>query len=169
MKAIALALALLATAPSAPTYDWKLTPAGWGPARIGMTRAQVSKALKVELQGDAFDNEGTCLELYAPDNGLPGMYFMFQDGKLTRISASEPSAIATPRGIHVGSTAEEARMAYGADLKSEPHHYEDPPAEYLTLWLKPEKSGVRFETDMNGKVETIHAGNDSIRLVEGCA
>jgi hypothetical protein len=169
VKAIALALALLATAPSAPTYDWKLTPAGWGPARIGMTRAQVTKALKVELQGDAFDNEGTCLELYAPDNGLPGMYFMFQDGKLTRISASEPSAIATPRGIHVGSTAEEVRKAYGEQLQAEPNHYLELPAEYLTYWLKPEKSGVRFETDAEQKVETIHAGNESIQLIEGCA
>ena len=170
MRLIAAVVALLLTA-AAPSfnYDWKLTPAGWGPARIGMTRAQVSKALHVELQGDAFDNEGTCLELYASDNGLPGMYFMFEDDKLTRISASEPSAVATPRGIHVGSTAEEVRKAYGADLKTEPNHYLELPAEYLTYWLKPEKSGVRFETDAEQKVETIHAGNESIQLIEGCA
>ena len=170
MRLIAAVVALLLTA-AAPSfnYDWKLTPAGWGPARIGMTRAQVSKALHVELQGDAFDNEGTCLELYASDNGLPGMYFMFEDGKLTRISASEPSEVATPRDIHVGSTAEDVRKAYGADLKTEPNHYLELPAEYLTYWLKPEKSGVRFETDVEQKVETIHAGNESIQLIEGCA
>ena len=168
MKLLAIVAALLATS-VAPAPTWKLTPSGWGPARIGMTRAQVSKVLHVELQGDAFDNEGTCQELYGADNAMPGLFFMFEGGKLTRVSASEPSAVATPRGIHVGSTAEEVRKAYGAELKAEPHHYEDQPAEYLTYWLKPEKSGVRFETDMNGKVETIHAGDSSIQLVEGCA
>ena len=50
--ALSLALPCLLTAAApAPTYDWKLTPAGWGPVRIGMNRDQVSKALKVELAG----------------------------------------------------------------------------------------------------------------------
>lgn len=170
MKPIIAGLALLLTAAApAPSYDWKLTPAGWGPVRIGMTRAQVSKVLHAELQGDFIDNEGTCQELVGVDDALLGLFFMFEDGKLTRISADEPSTVATPRGVHVGSTVEEVRKAYGAELKAEPHHYEGPPAEYLTYWLKPEKSGVRFETDMNGKVETIHAGDSSIQLVEGCA
>jgi hypothetical protein len=160
---------LLAGAAVAETPAWKLTPSGWGPARIGMTRVQVTKALKVSLEGDAFDNEGSCLELVGADNALPGLFFMFEEGKLTRITASEPSAIATPRGIHAGSIADEVRKAYGAGLKSEPHKYEDPPAEYLTYWLKPDRSGVRFETDMQGKVESIHAGTSSIQYVEGCA
>ena len=56
-----------------------------------------------------------------------------------------------------------------AQLKAEAHHYLGEPAEYLTFWLKPEKSGVRFETDAQRKVETIHAGNSSIQYIEGCA
>jgi hypothetical protein len=168
VKQIILAL-LLASTPATPSYDWKLTPAGWGPVRLGMNRDQVSKALKVELQGEAFDNEGSCIELYGKDNALPGFYFMFLDGKLSRISVVETGKISTPRGIHVGSTADEARTAYGKKLKAEPHHYLGEPAEYLTYWLKPEVSGVRFETDAQQKVETIHAGTQSIELVEGCA
>ena len=168
MKFLVLIAALLTSAATPPTYDWKLTPAGWGPVRIGMTREQVTKTLKVDLQGDAFDNEGSCVNLYGADGVLPGLFFMFEDGKLTRISATGPSAVATPRGMHVGSTAEEVRKAYGSGLVTEPHKYEDAPAEYLTFWLRPSKSGVRFETDMQGKVEEIHAGNDSIQLVEGC-
>ena len=168
MKLLAIFAAVLATS-AAPAPSWKLAPSGLGPARIGMTREQVSQVLHVELQGNFIDNEGACQELVGVDDALVGLFFMFEDGKLTRISASEPSAVVTPRGIHVGSTAEEVRKAYGAELKVEPHHYEAPPAEYLTYWLKPEKSGVRFETDVNGKVETIHAGDSSIQLVEGCA
>jgi len=134
-----------------------------------MTRAQVSKALKVELEGDAFDNEGNCIELFPESEALKGSYFMFLDGKLSRISISEPSKIVTPRGIGVGASADDVRKAYGEQLQAEPNHYLDLPAEYLTFWLKPNKSGVRFETDAQRKVETIHAGNDSIQYIEGCA
>ena len=169
MRLVVAAVALLLTAAApAPTYDWKLTPAGWGPVRIGMSRAQVKKTLKVELVGDAFDNEGSCIELYAPNDELPGMYFMFLDGKLSRISAIAPSTLKTPRGIGVGANADDVRKAYGDKLQAEPHHYDGEPAEYLTYWLKPNVSGVRFETDVQRKVETIHVGNDSIQLVEGC-
>jgi hypothetical protein len=168
MIAAAISLLLTAAAPS-PTYDWKLTPAGWGPVHIGMNRGQVEKALQIKLEGEAFDNEGSCIELFPESETLSGIYFMFQDGKLSRISVAENARVATPRGIRVGATADEVRAAYGEKLEAEPHHYVDLPAEYLTFWLKPKKSGVRFETDANRKVETIHAGDDSIQLVEGCA
>jgi hypothetical protein len=163
-----LSLLLVAASPP-PSYDWKLTPAGWGPVHIGMNRGQVEKALKVELEGEAFDNEGACVELYSEQPHMAGLYFMFLDGKLSRISASSPSKIMTPRNIAVGSSADEVRKAYPTGLETEPNHYLDLPAEYLTYWLKPKASGVRFETDASRKVESIHAGNDSIQLIEGCA
>jgi len=52
---------------------------------------------------------------------------------------------------------------------AEPHYYLGLPAEYLTYWTVAKKRGVRFETGTKRRVETIHAGLDSIRLVEGCA
>lgn len=168
MKSLLIA-ALIGSSAAPPSYDWKLTPAGWGPVRMGMTRAQVSKALHMELQGDAFDNEGHCVELFPASDQLKGTYFMFLDGKLSRISVIDTAKIVTPSGIHVGSTAEEVRTAYGVKLQAEAHHYLGEPAEYLTYWLKPKASGVRFETDASQKVEIIHAGNASIQLIEGCA
>ena len=170
MKSIVAGVVLLLTAAApAPTYDWKLTPTGWGPVRIGMNRDQVQKALDDQLEGDAFDNEGSCIELFPQNDALKGSYFMFLEGKLSRISVSSPSKIATPRGIRVGATADAVREAYGEKLKAEPNHYLDLPAEYLTYWLKPEKSGVRFETDAQRNVEIIHAGDASIQYIEGCA
>lgn len=167
MKLILVAALLTATSPT-PSYNWKLTPSGWGPVRIGMSRDQVSKALHVELKGDAFDNEGHCIDLYSDREELKGTFFMFIDGKLSRISVVESNRIATPKGIHVGATKEEVRKAYGSTLEVQPHYYLGEPAEYLTFWLKPKARGVRFETDAQQKVETIHAGDDSIELVESC-
>lgn len=168
-RAITLFALALASAAVAEGPAWKLTPNGLGPVRIGMTEPQVEKALKTELEGEAFDNEGSCIELFPGSDDLKGSYFMFLDGKLSRISVSDPSKIVTPRGIGVGAGAEEVRKAYGAGLQSEEHHYIGAPAEYLTFWLKPRKTGVRFETNAEGKVAIIHAGNDSIQLIEGCA
>lgn len=168
MKLMLVAALLAATAPT-PSYDWKLTPSGWGPVRIGMNRDQVSKALHIELQGDAFDNEGRCVQLYGRDESLPGFYFMFLDGKLSRISIGSPSETKTPSGVGIGATVEDVRKAYGEGLKEEPHHYLGEPAEYLTYWVKPEVRGVRFETDSERKVQAIYAGNSSIQLAEGCA
>jgi hypothetical protein len=170
VRLIALGLAFLVTAAApAPTYDWKLTPAGWGPVHIGMSRSQVERVLNVRLEGEALDDESNCIDLYSSDERLEGLFFMFNDGRLSRISLWDASTISTPRGIRLGSTADEVRAAYGEQLQAEPHHYVGEPAEYLTYWLKPKKVGVRFETDISRRVETIHAGNDSIQLVEGCA
>ena len=73
------------------------------------------------------------------------------------------------KDVDLNATADEVRKAYGEKLEAEPHHYEGEPAEYLTYWLKPKVRGVRFETDAQRKVQTIHAGLDSIQLIEGCA
>jgi hypothetical protein len=170
VRLIAAGICLLLTAAApAPSYDWKLTPAGWGPVRIGMNRDQVTKALNDALEGDAFDNEGSCIELFPESEKLHGSYFMFLDGKLSRISITDPSKIVTPRGIGIGASQEDVRKAYGTALQAEENHYVAAPAEYLTFWVKPKASGVRFETDAQGKVSIIHAGNDSIELIEGCA
>ena len=84
-------------------------------------------------------------------------------------TATDPSKVTTPRGIGIGATADEVRTAYGEELEAEPDHYLDLPAEYLTFWLKPGKRGpLRNRRRAQGR-KTIHAGNDSIQLIEGCA
>lgn len=169
MKLAPTALAaLLATASTAQTPAWKLTPSGWGPVHISMTREQVQKTLKVELEGEAFDNEDSCIELSGANNALPGFYFTFMDGRLSRISIRTPSTATTPRDIGIGATADDVRKAYGPALKAEPHHYKGEPAEYLTYWLRPNRDGVRFDTDTNRRVQAIHVGDGDIQAGEGC-
>lgn len=150
--------------PQSSQQRWRLTPNGIGPVRIGMTRDQVVQALGAPVEGEEL-TEG-CAEMAA--RGFDGITFMFEAGRLTRISIREPSNVTTPRGIGVGATEAQVREAYGSGLDSEPHHYVGLPAKYLTFWLSRGRSGVRFETDSAGRVETIHAGADSIEYIEGC-
>jgi hypothetical protein len=152
---------------SALAAHWQLTPNGLGPVRIGMTQKRVAEVLKSKLTGEAIEDENVCVEKEA--KALPGVTFMFEAGKLTRISIGKPSPITTARGIGVGVSAAEIRRAYGKLLKAEKNYYEDPPAEYLTWWTVPKKRGLRFETSSDRKAYVIHAGTDAIRYVEGCA
>ena len=164
MKIIAALLA--AAAPAAPQPH--LTPDGWGAVRIGMSKEQVEAALGTKLEGEPLEDEYSCLDTRpaGPDQGI---YFMFEEYKLSRISLWEPSRVTTPRGIGIGSDAAAVRLAYGKRLQAEPHHYEDLPSEYLTFWTVPDERGVRFETDGKQRVQAIHAGTSSIQYVEGCA
>jgi hypothetical protein len=160
-------LALLAAA-AATTPTWTLTPSGLGPAHIGMTRAQVERALHARLKTNyPPDSEVDCAEM-SRVRSQKGLIFMFENGHLSRISLVKPSRIATVKGIRVGATARELRRAYGARLHAEPNHYDDPPAQYLTVWTEAGKRGLRFETDEHRRVYAIHAGTSSIRYIEGC-
>jgi hypothetical protein len=164
-------LILAVTAPAsvlAQAPGWRLTPDGYGPAQIGMTRAQVSSALSIRLEGEALDDAEACIEMQAA-RGYEGIYFMFEGGRLSRISAAEPSRATTPRGIGVGATAAQVRLAYGPGLAAETHTYLGRPAEYLTFWTRFNAKGVRFETGADRRVQVIHAGNGTIQYIEGCA
>lgn len=144
-----------------------LTPDGLGAVKIGMTRAQVERALHVRLEGEAIQDANSCIEMDA--RAYPGLYFMFERRQLTRISVTKPSRIVTPRGIGIGARAADVRRSYGRSLVAEPHHYEASPAEYLTYWTVLGKRGVEFETEAHRRVRVIHAGTSSIGYVEGCA
>ena len=159
-----LVFALVAAALALPN----LTPEGWGAAKIGMTRAEVENARHLHLTGEALDDEKSCVEK-TPGGDDQGVWFMFMDDKLSRISIGSPSKVTTQRGIGIGATAAQVRKAYARGLKAQKHYYEDLPAEYLTYWTAPGKRGIRFETSSNRRVQMMHAGTSSIELVEGCA
>ena len=163
----AIVLAALASPAAAAPPKWQLTDTGLGPVRIGMTQAQVAKALNSELTGEAIEDEKVCVEKSA--RSLPAVLFMFLDQRLSRVSIAKGSGITTRGGIGIGSTAAAVRKAFGRGLQAETNEYEDKPAEYLTYWTVPGKRGYRFETSTNRKVYVIHAGTSSINYIEGCA
>jgi hypothetical protein len=96
--------------------SWHLTPDGWGPVKIGMSRDQVSHALHAKLSGEALDDPDSCIEMEAA--GYPDVYFMFEDKKLARVSLVEPSKVTTPRGI--GSALARTRSAAPMASRSRP-------------------------------------------------
>jgi hypothetical protein len=159
-----------------------VTPGALGPVKVGMKVADAVKALGAgwAYRGMIEDNDQTCGHI-SQDGLWAGMtpVFMAQDGIVTRIEIGG-NAIATEKGIHVGSTEAQVLAAYGKEVRSEEHKYIGPPAKYLTVWFenapKPDTydenhkaRGIQFVTDENQIVVAIYAGDTSIMYVEGCA
>ena len=148
-----------------------LTPDGWGPLRIGMTRAEVVAAAGEDAQPDAVGgSEPEACDQFRPRDAPAGILVMIERDVLTRISVSRTSDIATPAGFRVGDSGADVLAAYGAQAVVEPHKYWERPARYVTVWRqsKGERRGIRYETDPDDEVVHIHAGGPSIEYVEGC-
>lgn len=166
-------------APKPTAAEPMLTAEGYGPLRIGMTLAQVNSAMGPDSDpaSDGGPEPESC-DQFRPARAPEGLLVMIEDGRLSRISLHDGSKVATDTGLRVGAARAEVRAAHGPELRSEPHEYESPEGEYLTIWTKaapgpdgmagPEARGMRYEVGTTGRVDIIHAGGPSIQLVEGC-
>lgn len=169
--------------PAAPAADRNaLTAEGFGPLRIGMTRAEVEAALGPDSDPASVGGaEPESCDQWRPERAPDGLLVMIQDGVLTRISVAAPSTLKTDRGFGVGDTAAAIKAAYGARAVSEPHKYSPAPAENIFVWTSGGPAtpgayvqdaaarGVRYEIDGEGRVGIVHVGGPSIQLVEGCS
>lgn len=146
-----------------------LTPTGFGPLRIGMTDAEARAAVgAANIEADTgTEISDSCTEIKLK-GAYPGVYLMINDGRLSRITLYDDPTFKTDKGIGIGARPADVMAAYPG-IVSTPHEYENPPAVYLTLWTKPEKEGTRFEINHEGVVGSIHAGDETIQYVEGCA
>lgn len=150
-----------------------LTPDGWGPLRIGMSRAEVVAAAGEDANPGAVGGPDPerCDE-FRPANAPAGLLVMIERGILTRISVSGNAGIETPAGFHVGDPGSRVIAEFGSRARVEPHQYRDAPARYITVWRQApsgaDRRGIRYETDAAGKIVHIRAGGPSIEYVEGC-
>jgi hypothetical protein len=160
-----------ATFPSATT----LTAEGWGPLRIGMTRAQVVAAAGPDANPSAVGGpDPESCDQFRPRSAPQGLLVMIERDTLTRISMSRSSAIRTDAGFAVGDSAGVVLRHYGARAAVTPHKYQSAPAKYLTVWARgrpPASSarGIVYEIGGDDRVMHIHAGGPSIQYVEGCS
>jgi hypothetical protein len=151
----------------------RLTADGWGPLRIGMTRAQVVAALGEDAAPNAVGgpDPGRCDE-FRPRRAPRGMLVMIETGVLTRITLTRESNIRTAHGIGTRDSSAKVEEAYRDLLTSTPHQYIAAPARYLTVWTTPSPAnrarGIRFVVNADDRVALIHAGARSIEYVEGC-
>jgi hypothetical protein len=178
--AAAPASAPKAEAPAPPAVA-VLTAEGFGPLRIGMSRAEVVGALGEDSDPEAVGGpDPESCDSFRPVRAPEGLLVMIEEGRLTSISLIDDSRVETDRGLRLGATAASVRAAYGAALQAGPHKYEEAPAEYLTVWAKDgpradahetaaTARGIRYEIGGKGVVQAIHAGGPSIEYVEGCA
>jgi hypothetical protein len=167
------------TAPAAPgapvSAAHKITAQGYGPLRVGMTRAEVEAALGPDSQPNAAGGpEPESCDMFRPAHAPDGLLVMVEDGRLTSVWVSDNPAVESDRALNVGDPAAEVKRVYGAAAEVSPHEYQDPPAEYVTAWSGPTRTGpnargVKYEIGADGRVAAIAGGGPSIAYVEGCA
>lgn len=153
----------------------KLTAAGYGPLRIGMTLAEVEAALGPDADPDAVGGpEPEVCDMFRPERAPEGLLVMIQNGVLTSVWLSRNTVVETDRALNIGDTAAEVKRVYGADAEVMPHKYAAAPAEYVTVWStadhdSPAARGLKYEIGNDGRVQSIAGGGPSIQYVEGCA
>ena len=166
MRCLLLAVALLAGAGSALADDWRITTAGYGPAKIGMTVAEASAALGTKLVSEGPVDEPSC-HYMRPEPAVEGLWFMISDDHVVRVEVTT-AGVKTRTGLGVGdSEARVKQLLPGAEVT--PHKYVAPDGNYLTVWRADRKAAVRFET-LQGKVTSFYAGRvPEVEYVEGCS
>jgi hypothetical protein len=158
---------LLAGVPGASAEDWRITTAGYGPARIDMTVAQASKVLGTKLVSDGPINDPGC-HYMRPEPAVEGLWFMISNDRVARVDVIAPG-VTTRSGLGVGNSEDRVKEVLGSAVEVTPHKYLAPDGNYLTIWSSDRKSAVRFET-LQGKVTSFYAGRASeVEDADGCS
>lgn len=165
--------------PATPATTDAVTAEGWGPLRIGMTRAEVVTALGADSSpGSVGGPDPASCDIFHPARAPQGLRVMVEDGVLTSLWLDRGATLKTDRGFGVGDQAAAIKTAYGAAATTSPHKYSPAPAEYITAWSNgggtgyvqdPAARGISYNIGTDGRVEHVAAGGPSIQYVEGCA
>lgn len=151
---------LSATAASALSRNARITTAGLGPVKIGMTERQVEKAAKRSVRREGGASTGCTTATFGRRS-----FFLFTGKRLARIYVGT-SRYATRSGIRVGDSEQQVLRTYPGDIVRTPHQY-TPGGSYLKIVDGNRK--VVFETD-GSKVTQISTGRrPEIDYVEACS
>lgn len=148
---------------------------GWGPLRIGMTRAQVIAAAGPDANPNAVGGaDPQSCDQFRPRSAPEGLLVMVERDTLTRISISRNARVKTDAGLGLGDSSAAVMRHYGSRANVTPHKYVAAPAKYITVWTRGQPPaatarGIVYEVGENDRVSQIHAGGPSIQYVEGCS
>jgi hypothetical protein len=115
-----LAAVVLMIAVSWAADDWVVRADGVGPAKVGMSPAQLSVAVHQRFAMPTGKGDRSCF--YVNPKSHPQIAFMIEDGKLVRVDVDK-RGISTMEGVQLGNTQARAQRVYGARLTVEPSKY----------------------------------------------
>jgi hypothetical protein len=163
---VTLLLLVLAAADAAAADDWRITTAGYGPVKIGMSVEQAAQALGTKLVAEGPVDDPEC-HYVRPDPEVEGLWFMVSNDHVVRIEVTA-AGITTKSGLGVGDSEDRVKEQLPS-VEVMPHKYVAPDGNYLTVWSANHKAAVRFET-LQGKVTSFYAGQvPQVEYVEGCS
>src|SRR5689334_1335388 len=111
-RALATLALLLAFVGAANAEDWRITSAGYGPAKIGMSVADASKALGTKLVAEGPIDNPECHYL-RPEPAIDGLWFMVSNDRVVRIEVNAPG-IKTKSGLGVGDSEAHVKKVLGS-------------------------------------------------------
>lgn len=151
------------------TANAKLSTAGLGPVRVGMTVEEGERVSGVTLVAEDF-GDAAC-RYHTPDRGPSGVSFMVSDGEIVRVDVVDNADITTLSGYGIGSTTQELLDAFGDRIEQSPHPSSE--GEYVTFVPVDEldlDKRVIWETDEAGVVTAMRSGRvPFVDFIEGCA
>ena len=172
---VVVAMSVLAmAAPAAAQQQPVLESGGIGKVRIGMAVKEAERTMGVRFRSliPAY-GEGCWLAVRA-DGVDPGLSYMVENGRITRIDVSTPRegtapTIATAKGIGIGSTQADVELKYGSSGVSAPAPYGQSDGD---RWITVEGTpalGIVLSIS-GGKVTSLWSGRrQSIAYTEACS
>lgn len=176
MTASLAVIALVAPSAAAGqvTSRSKLTTAGLGPVRIGMTIDQAERAAGTRLRIDrSVGGPGTTCFTATLRRGPRGVYFLGTGQRIAVVSIyGRGNRTRTPSGAGIGTSEARIKRLFPGRIRVTPHPYTGPRGHYLTFVPRDRADANRriiFETD-GRKVTSMRAGRlPEVGLIEGCA
>jgi hypothetical protein len=156
-----------------------VTFAGVGPVRLGMTAAEAQRALNVRLkkqEGISGDNEKLCWIGARSDGIEPGIFYLVERGKITRIDVDATGpvpkgvvpAATTAAGIGINSTEKQIRHAYGGKVRATENTDAGVGVTWMTVRSPDKRRGINFQI-VDGRVTSFWtAMYPAILYYEGC-
>ncbi len=138
----------------------------FGSVKIGMTRAQATKALGVSVVRDAGYEGNECYYASAK-KGFKDIGFMMSGKSIVRIDVANKN-YATDKGARVGDTEARIKLLYKGLYTVSEHKYVSG-GHYIEVKMKGGKYSLLFETDGKRVVNYRVGKSEPVGYVEGCS